>query len=131
MAMAGLSGAGDNLVVSVGLDNGGKTDLLVDPKRAVSLESDSSPHMVLFPVENPDPHIEGTEIMKRQFTVILKEQFKEGPVHLRAGEQAVGYLFFPGDSGARITVVVDVGNETFRFPFVRNLKDSARFDATQ
>jgi hypothetical protein len=132
MATAGLSGVGAYLVVAVGLDNGGKADLIVDPKKAVSLESDSSSHMVLFVVEHPAPRIEGTEIMKKQFTVITQEQFKEGPVHLSAGESAAGYLFFPGDfEASRITVVMRLGNETFRFPFVKNPKDSARFDGTQ
>jgi hypothetical protein len=121
-ASAGLAGVSDNLMVAVGVANGGKSDLIVNPMEAITLESDSSSNMVLYAVEHPDRHI--TEDMD-----IRKKQFKKGSLNLGAGQLVAGYLFFPGDFEASlVTVVMRVGNQTFRFPFVRNPKNGARFE---
>jgi hypothetical protein len=61
--------------------------------------------------------------------VSRKKQFNDKPVTLEIGGVTAGYLFFPYDPNAsHITVVVEVGNETFRFPFARNPNARAKFE---
>ena len=77
--------------------------------------------MVLFPLRNPD-------LRSFKGTVVDKKQLKDKPVNVTADKTAGGYLVFAADNNAsRVIVVVDIGNETFRFPFVRNPSARAKF----
>ena len=122
-ALAGLSMVGSYFCVEVGFGLEGQGTVTVNPRRAVTLETDSAAHMVLYPIDHPD-----TRAIKG--TVIEKKRLKDEAVTLRAEAVAAGYLLFPADNNAsRVTVVVVVGNETFRFPFDRNPNARAKFAA--
>lgn len=60
-------GTGGYFFVAVGVDIEGTGTITVDPMRAVTLESDSSPHMVFFPIRHPDLRsFKGTVVDKKQ-----------------------------------------------------------------
>ena len=120
-AMAGLSGMDIYFAVAVGFGVEGEGTVAVNPRQSVTLETDSGGRMVLCPVDRPDMRaIKGT--------VVEKKRLGDKTVTLKAGATAAGYLLFPADNQAsRVTVVVNVGNETFRFPFVRNASARAKF----
>ena len=122
-ALAGLSMVGSYFCVEVGFGLEGQGSVAVNPRRAVTLETDSAAHMVLYPVDHPDKRaIKGT--------VIEKKHLKDETINLTGEAVAAGYLLFPADNNAsRVTVVVVVGNETFRFPFDRNPNARAKFAA--
>jgi hypothetical protein len=122
-AMAGLSMVGSYFCVEMGFGLEGQGTVAVNPRRAVTLETDSAAHMVLYPIDHPD-----TRAIKG--TVIEKKRLKDETVTLRGEAVAAGYLLFPADNNAsRVTVIVVVGNETFRFPFDRNPNARAKFAA--
>jgi len=122
-ALAGVSIVGSYFCVEVGFGLEGQGTVAVNPRRAVTLETDSAVHMVLYPIDHPD-----TRAIKG--TVIEKKRLKDETVTLRGEGVAAGYLLFPADNNAsRVTVVVVVGNETFRFPFDRNPNARAKFAA--
>lgn len=120
-AMAGLSGMEIYFAIAVGFGVEGEGAVAVNPRQSVTLETDSGGRMVLYPVDRPDMRaIKGT--------VVEKKRLGDKTVTLKAGATAAGYLLFPADNQAsRVTVVVNVGNETFRFPFVRNASARAKF----
>ena len=121
-AMAGVALTEGYFTVGVAFVIEGSGNVTVNPTEAVRLETDSAPHMVLYPVARPDSR----KIPKDH--VAAKKQFKNKPVALTAGGVTAGYLFFPADQNAsRVTVVVEVANETFRFPFLRNPNARAKF----
>ena len=121
-AIAGVTYSEGYFIVAVSFAIEGNGNLTVNPTEAVRLETDSAPHMVLYPVARPDSR----KIPKDH--VAVKRQFKNKPVALSAGGVTAGYLFFPADQNAsRVTVVVEVGNETFRFPFLRNPAFRSKF----
>lgn len=122
-ALAGLSMVGSYFCVEVGFGLEGQGTVAVNPRRAVTLETDSAAHMVLYPIDHPD-----TRAIKG--TVIEKKRLKDETVTLKGEAVAAGYLLFPADNNAsRVTVIVVVGNETFRFPFDRNPNARAKFAA--
>ena len=122
-ALAGLSMVGSYFCVEMGFGLEGQGTVAVNPRRAVTLETDSAAHMVLYPIDHPD-----TRAIKG--TVIEKKRLKDETVTLRGEAVAAGYLLFPADNNAsRVTVIVVVGNETFRFPFDRNPNARAKFAA--
>jgi len=121
LVTAGIAGMGNYFAVAVGFGIEGTGALTVNPMKAIRLESDSSPNMVLFPLRNPD-------LRSFRGTVVDKKQLKDKPVNVTADKTAGGYLVFAADNNAsRVIVVVDIGNETFRFPFVRNPSARAKF----
>jgi hypothetical protein len=122
-AMAGLSVVGSYLCVGLGFGVEGQGTLAVNPRQAVTLETDSAQHMVLYPIDNPDKRaIKGT--------IIEKKLLRDKAVTLAGDAVVAGYLLFPADNNAsRVTVTVVVGNETFRFPFDRNPSARAKFGA--
>lgn len=121
-AMAGVSAIDRYFVVGLGFaalkDKG---SISLNPSTAVTIETDSSPHMVLYSIEHPD-----TRIIKG--SAAEKKLLKNKTVSVSAGPVTAGYLLFPTDTAAsRITVVVVAGDETFRFPFTRNPNARAKF----
>lgn len=119
-ATASMALTEGNFVVAVGFGIE-KGSLTVKPRESVILESDSAPHMILYPLAHPDPKIPKGDVSR-------KKQFNDKSVTLGIGGVTAGYLFFPDDPNAsHITVVVQVGNETFRFPFARNPSARAKF----
>lgn len=87
------------------------------PQDAVWIESDSSIHTTIGATMHPDP-----EIQARKDADVMKQRFRDKASITVTGPQwTFGYLFFPYDNRAsRITIVVQAGNETFRFPFAKN-----------
>jgi len=122
-AVSGLSVVEGYFCVELGIEPEGQSTVAVNPRRAVTLETDSSAHMVLYPIDNPDRRV-------IRGTVIEKKRFKDETVTLKGEAVTAGYLLFPADNNAsRVTVVVVVGNETFRFPFERNPNARGKFAA--
>ena len=122
-AMSGLSMVGGYFCVEVGFGLEGQGVVSVNPRRAVMLETDSAAHMVLYPIDHPDTRpIKGT--------VIEKKRLKDETVKLTGQAVAAGYLLFPADNNAsHVTVIVVVGDETFRFPFERDPNARAKFES--
>jgi hypothetical protein len=121
--MVGVALLDGNLVVAIGFGREGDGNLTVSPTEAVQLETNSAPHMVLYPLANHDPRIPKEDVS-------VKKQFKAKPVTLKTGDSTAGYLFFANDKDAsQVTVVVVLGDETFRFPFARNRNALAKFMA--
>jgi hypothetical protein len=120
-AIAGLSMVGGYFCVEIGFGLEGQGTVAVNPRRAVTLETDSAAHMVLYPIDHPDNRlIKGT--------VIEKKRLKDETVKLTGQSVAAGYLLFPTDNNAsHVTVIVVVGDETFRFPFERDPNARAKF----
>jgi hypothetical protein len=103
-----------NFVVILGLQVAQGSSLTMTPREDVTLESDSAPHMVLYALNKPGPGVRKNEM-------IAKKQFKDNAVTLIANTPSTGSLFFPVDQGAsQVTIVFTLGNETLRFPFVRD-----------
>jgi hypothetical protein len=121
VVMVGLVHIDGNLVVGVSFGTEGNGDLTLNPKDAVRLETDSAPNMVLYPLPQHDPKIPKDDLS-------VKKEFKGKAITLRAGGSVGGYLFFPNDEAFHITVVVMLGNETFRFPFARSRSARAKFE---
>jgi len=108
--MAGLSTVGGYFCVEVGFGLEGKGTLAVNPRRAVTLETNSAERMVLYPIDNPD-----TRAIKG--TVVEKKRLKDKSVNLTGDAVAAGYLLFPADNNAsRVTVIVVVATRRFVFP---------------
>ncbi len=107
-----------NFIVHVGfqaaLPEGSFT---VQPQDAVWIESNSSIHTTIGSTPYPDK-----EIQARKDADVMKQRFRnKAPITISGPLWTFGYLFFPYDNGAsRITIVVQVGNEIFRFPFAKN-----------
>jgi hypothetical protein len=122
-AIVGLSRVEGYFCVELGIVPEGQGTVAVNPRRAVTLETDSTAHMVLYPIDHPD-----SRVIKG--TVIEKKRLKDETVTLKGEAVAAGYLLFPADNNAsRVTVVVVVGGETFRFPFDRNPDARGKFSA--
>jgi hypothetical protein len=119
---AGVSAIDRYFVVALGFSGvEGHGAVSLNPTTAVTIESDSSPHMVLYSLEHPD-----NRILKG--SAAEKKQLKNKIVSVGTGAITAGYLLFPTDNAAsRLTVVVVVGSETFRFPFVRSPNAHAKF----
>jgi hypothetical protein len=112
-AVSAASVVSGNLVVAFGL-NMGETSLAWNPKESITVETDSAPHMVLYPLAHPMPGFRKNDGM-------VKNQYKDGALSVAARANAVGFLFFPIDMAAsRFTVVAEVGSQTLRFPFARD-----------
>jgi YD repeat-containing protein len=113
-ALAALSLMKGNLVVSLGLSISHGPSLAIDPREAVTLETDSAPHMVLYAIEKPASGFHKGDLpIQRQMNVHSVTLVPNAPV--------AGFLFFPVDSNAsHITIVVTVNGEVFRFPFARD-----------
>jgi len=122
-AMAGLSMVAGYFCVEVGFGLEGQGNVAVNPRRSVTLETDSAAHMVLYPIDHPD-------MRPLKGTVVEKKRLKDETVKLTGQAVAAGYLLFPADNNASsVTVIVVIGNETFRFPFDRNPNARAKFAA--
>jgi hypothetical protein len=119
--MVGVALIDGNLVVALGFGITGDGNLTFSPTAAVQLETNSAPRMVLYPLAHPGPRIPKDDVS-------VKKQFKTKPVMLKSGGSTAGYLFFPNDDNAsHVTVVVVLGQETFRCPFARNPNALAKF----
>ncbi len=122
-AIVGLSKVEGYFCVELGIVPEGQSTVTVNPRRAVTLETDSTAHMVLYPIDHPDSRV-------TKGTVIEKKRVKDETVTLKGEAVAARYLLFPADNNAsRVTVIVVVGNETFRFPFDRNPNARGKFAA--
>jgi hypothetical protein len=106
-----------NFIVHVGFQATKEGSLTVRPQDAVWIESNSSIHTTIGATPYPDP-----EIRARKDADVMKQRFgSKAPITISGPQWTFGYLFFPYDNGAsRITIVVQAGNETFRFPFAKN-----------
>ena len=109
---AGISGNSGDYEVSLVFGLSGNGSTTINPVTDVTLETNSSPHMVLDALERPDPRIPKADIG-------VQKQFANKPITFNAaGESGGGFLFFPFDPDASlVTVVVHMGGEVFRFPF--------------
>jgi hypothetical protein len=109
---AGISANSGDYEVSLVFGLSGTGPVTINPTTDVTLETNSSPHMVLDALEHPDPRIPRADVG-------VQKQFANKPINLNAaGESGSGFLFFPFDSDAStVTVVVRLGCEVFRFPF--------------
>jgi len=109
---AGISGNSGDYEVSLVFGLSGNGPVTINPVTDVTLETNSSPHMVLDALERPDLKIPKADIG-------VQKQFANKPITFNtAGESGGGFLFFPFDSDASmVTVVVRLGGEVFRFPF--------------
>jgi hypothetical protein len=109
---AGISANSGDYEVSLVFGLSGSGTVTINPMTDVTLETNSSPHMVLDALEQPDPRIPKADIG-------VQKQFANKPLSFNAGGQSGGgFLFFPFDSDAStVTVVVRLGGEVFRFPF--------------
>ncbi len=109
---AGISGNSGDYEVSLVFGLSGNGSATINPVTDVTLETNSSPHMVLDTLERPDPRIPKADIG-------VQKQFANKPITFdAAGQSGAGFLFFPLDSDASVvTVVVHLGGEVFRFPF--------------
>jgi hypothetical protein len=109
---AGISGNSGDYEVSLvfGLSSNGS--VTINPVTDVTVETNSSPHMVLDTLERPDPRIPKADIG-------VQKQFANKPITFNAaGQSGGGFLFFPFDPDASVvTVVVHLGGEVFKFPF--------------
>jgi len=109
---AGISANSGDYEVSLVFGLSGSEPVTINPTSDVTLETNSSPHMVLDALEQPDPRIPKADVG-------VQKQFANKPITFSAGGQSEGgFLFFPFDSDASaVTVVVRLGGEVFRFPF--------------
>jgi hypothetical protein len=120
-ALVALSLVKDTAVVSLGLNIAHDPPLTLDLRQSVTMETDSSPHMVLYALQEPGPGF-------RKDDVAVLRQLNSRSLPLRPHVPASGFLFFPFDrKAARFVVVVKVGGETFRFPFAQDPKAQAKF----
>lgn len=107
-----------NFVVHVGFQAAlSDSSFTVQPPDAVIIESNSSIHTTISATLYPDRGIQA-----HKDADVMKQRFKDkAPITVTGAEWTFGYLFFPYDDGASlITIVVQAGNETFRFPFAKN-----------
>jgi hypothetical protein len=120
-ALVALSLVKDTMVVSLGLSIAHDPLLTLDLRQSVTIETDSSPHMVLYALQAP-----GLGFHKDDVAVLRQLNSRSMP--LRPQVPASGFLFFPFDHKAtRFVVVVKVGGETFRFPFAQDPMVQAKF----
>jgi hypothetical protein len=120
-ALVALSLVKDTMVVSLGLSIAHDPLLTLDLRQSVTIETDSSPHMVLYALQAP-----GQGFHKDDVAVL--RQLNSRSLPLRPDVPASGFLFFPFDHKAtRFVVVVKVGGETFRFPFAQDPMAQAKF----
>jgi YD repeat-containing protein len=113
--------AGDNFVVALGFNLGSDPVLTINPAEAVTLETDSTPHMILYPRAEPGSGIHSGDSVK-------KKQFKGGTLTINPNTHVMGFLFFPIDRDAsRVTVVVSVGSDRLRFPFAKDPSVRTKF----
>jgi YD repeat-containing protein len=110
-ALAALSLMKGSLVVSLGLSISYGPSLGFDPRKAVTLETDTAHHMVLYALEKPASGFHKGDLP-------IQRQFNANSVTLSPNVPVAGFLFFPADANAsHITIVVAVNGEVFRFPF--------------
>jgi hypothetical protein len=120
-AVAAVSLIEGNFAVAIGLGMESGPPISINPKHATTLETDSAPHMVLYPLSGPE-----SDSAKKGTAV--KRLFKGETVTLTPQKPLAGFLFFPSDPAAtHVTVVITVGSETFRFPFARDPSARAKF----
>ena len=120
-ALVALSLVKDTMVVSLGVSIAHDPPLTLDLTQSVTVETDSSPHMVLYALQVPGPGFHKDD-------VAVLRQLNSRSLPLRPHVPASGFLFFPFDHKAkRFVVVVKVGGETFRFPFAQNPSAQAKF----
>jgi len=121
-ALVALSHVKNNLVVSLGLSISHNPSLILNLKESVTLETNSSTHMVLYAMDEPGPGFHKDDI------AILRS-LNIRSLTLRPYTSTSGFLFFPCDGNATdVVVVVRVGGETFRFPFRQNPTARAKFE---
>jgi hypothetical protein len=111
---AGVSITGNNFEVAFGTRLFSSGSVLTNPMEDVTLETDSSPHMILIPLENPDSRISKDDVG-------VQKQFHNKTISITSSDESgSGYLFFPVDFDAsKVTVVVHLNGEVFRFPFTK------------
>jgi hypothetical protein len=121
---AALSVSDSNIVLALGFGADEGKSFTVTPGQAASILSDSSANMVLLPTNGPAGRLPKNDLS-------VKKQFKKDATFtVSAGHVSAGYLFFPNDPDASVvTVVVNFGDATFRFPFRRNPNFKAKFGA--
>ena len=110
----GLSRSRTTFSVALGFFPLGAEPISLNPMEDVTLETDSAPNVVLYAVTVPTPK-------KPTEDVTINKQFLNQKLTVvNAENPGSGYLHFPVDSDAQnVTVVVKMGDETFRFPFAR------------
>jgi len=118
--LAALSLIKGSLVLSLGLSISHGPSFGIDPRKAVTLETDSAPHMILYALEKPASGFHKGDLpIQRQFNVHSVTLVPNAPV--------AGFLFFPVDSNAsHVTIVVAVDGEVFRFPFAKDANARAK-----
>jgi hypothetical protein len=120
-ALVALSLVKDTMVVSLGLSIAHDPLLTLDLRQSVTIETDSSPHTILYAQQAPGPGFHKDD-------VAVLRQLNSRSLPLRPHVPASGFLFFPFDHKAtRYVVVVKVGGETFRFPFAQDPRAQAKF----
>jgi hypothetical protein len=120
-ALVALSLVKDTMVVSLGVSIAHDPPLTLNLTQSVTIETDSSPHMVLYALQAPGPGLHKDD-------VAVLRQLNSRSLPLRPHVPASGFLFFPFDHKAtRFVVVVKVGGETFRFPFAQDPRAQAKF----
>lgn len=123
-AMTGLSWTGRYFSVYIGFGLEGGGTLTVNPTDIVTLETDSSGHMVLRPLPTTDKRVlKGSPVEKNE-----KQLLRDKTVTLTGDQVTAGWVLFPADNTAsRVTVIAQIGSETFRFPFARNPDFRSKF----
>ena len=118
-ALVALSLVKDTMVVSLGVSIAHDPPLTLNPTQSVTIETDSSPNMVLYALQAPGPGFHKDD-------VAVLRQLNSRSLPLRPHVPASGFLFFPFDHKAtRFVVVVKVGGQTFRFPFAQDPRAQA------
>ena len=119
--LAALSLVKETLVLSLGLRTSQGLPLTLDLRKNVTVETNSSPGMVLFTLDEP-----GTGFHKDDVAILRRLNVRS--FRLVPYVNASGFLFFPFDHNAsHFFVVVRVGDEVFRFPFARDSRVPPRF----
>lgn len=123
--LAALSLMKGSLVLSLGLSISHGPSFAIDPRKAVTIETDSAPHMILYALEKP-----ASGFHKRDLPI--QRQFNVHSVTLVPNAPVAGFLFFPVDSNAsHVTIVVSVDGELFRFPVAKDPNGPSKFSSDE
>ncbi len=121
LALVGVLWIEGDFVVALGYGNTSSGSLVLRPKDAITIETDSSSRMVLHALDEPDSKI-------AKHSTPVEKRIKKQILSLKPSEVTGGYLFFPADLDASsVTVVIRTATETFRFPFVRDPRFPSKF----
>lgn len=118
-SLAGISLGENFLIAAVGFANFTKKPIEVNPTQAVTLDAGGES---LSPLPNVPAEIpKGTREWKKHFK-------NDEALKVKSGKVAAGFLFFPMPHDAsRVTIVVTIGTDKFRFPFKQDQTFRAKF----